>query len=87
VVDKCCICKRNEKSVDHLLHCEVVCTLWNAILSRFGLSWVIPFWVIDLFAYWWTGGHSRSVVVRKIVSSCLLWCLGKERNNRNFEDQ
>jgi hypothetical protein len=27
--------------VDHiLLYCEVVCALWNAIFSLFGLSWV-----------------------------------------------
>jgi len=39
------------ESVDHiLLHCEVARTLWNAIFSRFSLSWVMPFRVVDLFA-------------------------------------
>jgi hypothetical protein len=51
VIDGCCMCKRNRESVDHLLlHCEVDCALWNAIFSRFGLSWVMPLWVVDLFA-------------------------------------
>lgn len=42
VVNMCCMCKMNGESVDHLLHCEVVCALWNIFLSRFGLSWVMP---------------------------------------------
>jgi len=36
------MCKMNGEFVDHLLHCEVVCALWNIFFSRFGLSWVIP---------------------------------------------
>jgi hypothetical protein len=55
------MCEMNEEFADHLLlHCEVA---WNAIFSRFNLSWVMPLQVIDLFACWWTGGRSWSVVV------------------------
>jgi hypothetical protein len=54
--------------VDHLLlHCEVACVLWNAIFSCFGMSWVMPNRVVDLFVCLWTGGCSRSVVVWKMV--------------------
>jgi len=70
-----------------LLHCDVACVLWNAIFSRFSLSWVMPRRVVDLFACWWTGGRSRSAVVRKMVPYCLLWCLWRERNDRLFEDK
>jgi hypothetical protein len=43
VIDRCCMCKMNGESVDHLLlHCEVARALWNAIFSRFSLSWVMP---------------------------------------------
>jgi hypothetical protein len=64
VIDRCCMCKKNGESVDYLLiHCEFACVLWNAIFSRFSLSWVMPRWVVDLFACWWTGGRSWSVVV------------------------
>jgi hypothetical protein len=88
VVDRCCMCKKNRKSVGHLLfHCEIAFALWNAIFTRFGLSWVMPLRVVDLFACWRTGGYSRSTVVWKMVSSCLLWCLSREQNDRNFEDQ
>jgi hypothetical protein len=89
VIDRCCMCKKNEESVDHLLllHCEVACVLWNALFSRFNLSWVMPRRVVDLFACWWTGGCSRSAVVWNMVLCCLLWCLWRERNDRQFEDK
>jgi hypothetical protein len=88
VIDRCCMCKMNGESVDHLLlHCKVARALWNAIFSRFSLSWVMPLRVVDLFACWWTGGRSRSAAVWKMVPCCLLWCLWNERNDRQFEDK
>jgi hypothetical protein len=59
VVDRCCMCKRNEESMVHpFFHCEVACALWNASFSRFGLSWVMPRKVANLYASWWTSGSS-----------------------------
>jgi hypothetical protein len=88
VIDRCCMCKMNGESVDHLvLHCEVSCVLWNAIFSRFSLSWVMPLWVVDLFACWWMGGRSQSAIVWKMVPCCFLWCLWMERNDKQFEDR
>jgi hypothetical protein len=43
--------------------------------------------VVDLFACWWMGGCSWSAVVWKMVPCCLLWCLRRERNDRQFEDK
>ena len=58
VLNRCCMCKRSEEIVDHLLlHCEVASALWYAIFSRFGLAWVMPRWVFDLLAYWWSSGR------------------------------
>jgi hypothetical protein len=88
VIDKCCKCKMNRESVDHLfLYCEVARALWNALFSRFSLSWVMPLRVLDLFACWWTGGRFRSAVVWKMFPCCLLWCLWRECNDRQFEDK
>jgi hypothetical protein len=43
VVEWCCLCKKNGKSIDHiLLHCEVVRELWSCILKLFGVEWVMP---------------------------------------------
>ena len=51
VINRCCICKRSEEMVDHLLlDCEVASALWNAIFSQFGMAWVMPRRVFDLFA-------------------------------------
>jgi hypothetical protein len=35
-----------------LLYCEVACALWNAFFCRFGMSWILPSRVVDLFACW-----------------------------------
>jgi hypothetical protein len=70
------VCKKNGESVDHLLlHCEVACVIWNFFFKCFGLYWVMPRRVVDLFAYWWTAGSTWSVVVWKMVPLCLLCCL------------
>jgi hypothetical protein len=87
IVDRCYLCKRDGETVDHLLlHCDVASTLWNHVVSRFGMSWVMPRRVVNLFACWWKAGKSRSTAVWKMVPICILWCVWKERNLRCFED-
>jgi hypothetical protein len=50
VVEWCCICKKNEESVDHLLfYSEIACALWNTINSV-GLDSIMRRRVVDLFA-------------------------------------
>jgi hypothetical protein len=81
------MCKRSGESVDHLLlHCDVAYAMWSALFSRFGLSWVMPLRVLNLFACWWTYGRPRSAVVWKMVPTLILWCVWKERNDRCFDD-
>jgi hypothetical protein len=88
VVNRCWLCEADEESVDHLLlHCRVTRTLWNAFFTRFGLCWVMPNTVKDLYACWWMGGRSRSAVTWKMVTLCIMWCIWRERNNRCFEDK
>jgi hypothetical protein len=55
--------------------------------SRFRLSWVMPNRIVDLLACWETASETQSIVVWKMMSLCLLWCLQKEMNDRNFEDR
>jgi hypothetical protein len=67
-VDRCCLCKRDGETVNHLLlHCDMASTLWIHVFSRFGMSWVMPKRVIDLFACWWKSGRPRSAAVWKMV--------------------
>jgi hypothetical protein len=53
MINRCCMCRKTEKSMDHLLlHCDVASALCNSLFSSFKLSWIIPRWVIDLLACW-----------------------------------
>ena len=53
VLDWCCMCKRCGEFADHLLlHCPIAYELWTIVFYLFGLQWVMPKGVIDLFAVW-----------------------------------
>ena len=70
-----------------LLHCSMVWERWSVILGLFGIHWVMPCNVLDLWARW--QGHlsdHQNMVVWKIVPHCLMWYLWRERNARHFED-
>jgi hypothetical protein len=87
IVDRCCLCKRDGESMDHILqHCDVASAMWNNIFSRFGISWVMPRSVLDLVACWWKFGRSRSATTWKMVPICLFWCIWRKRNLRCFEN-
>ena len=50
MVDRYCMCKTNEESVDHLLlHCDLVSTIWSVFFSRVGMSLVMPGRVVDMY--------------------------------------
>jgi hypothetical protein len=67
------MCKRSGEFVYLLLHhCEVASALWDVLFSQFGLSWVIPRGVIDLYTCWWTVGSVWSATMWKMVHSFLL---------------
>ena len=88
VIDKCRTCRRNGEYVDHLLlHCDIANAIWIAFSSRFGLSWVIPRHVINMFACWWTSSCPRNVAAWKMMPTCMLWCLWREWNDTSFEDR
>ena len=53
VTEWCYMCKKNAETSDHLLiHCDFATELWNFVLSIFGVQWVMPSSVKDLFACW-----------------------------------
>jgi hypothetical protein len=53
LVSWCCMCKVDAESVDHLLlHCPYAKELWDMIFALFGIHWVMPKRVIDVFNCW-----------------------------------
>ena len=83
LANRCC----NEESVNHLLiFCPVVHSLWMDMLRLFGIDWVMPGSVVDLFFGWyhWLGKHNFDIW--NLVPGCLMWTIWTEWNQRSFED-
>ena len=84
----CYMCKRNAESTDHLLlHCKLASELWSLVFSIFGVEWVMPGSVRNLFACWnQVTRRGSKGLVWKMTPLCLFWCIWRERNLRAFED-
>ena len=53
VLDWCYMCKRWGELVDLLvLHCPIAYELWSLVFCLFGLHWVMPLKVVELFEFW-----------------------------------
>jgi exonuclease III len=87
VLDYCWLCKSNGESISHLLlHCSYATEIWNFFVNIFGISWVMPFGIVDLLSCW--GNGCRNTRIRKVwdmVPLCIFWCIWWERNTRCFE--
>jgi hypothetical protein len=83
----CCMCKADGESIDHLLlHCPYAKELWDMIFTLFGIHWVMPRRVIEVFCCWQGRlGRHRNMVIWKAIPHCLMWCIWRERNARIFE--
>ena len=86
VLDWCYMCKRCGELVDHLLlHCPVAFELWSLVFCLFGIHWVMPHKVIELFESWQGQfGRHRNIDFWRLVPHCLMWCIWSERNARCF---
>ena len=56
------------------------------IFALFGIHWVMPRRVIELFDCW-QGSMRRqqNLVIWRAIPHCLMWCLWRQRNARTFE--
>ena len=88
VTEWCYMCKRSAESTDHLLlHCQMASELWSLVFSTFGVRWVMPGTVKDLFACWsQVGWRGRRRKAWRVAPLCLFWGIWRERNLRAFED-
>ena len=82
------MCKCNSETVDRLfLHCSIAMELWDMVFGLFGISWVMPMFVVELLAYWQGRfGRHRNGYIWIIVPHCLMWFIWDERNSRCFEE-
>ena len=87
VLDWCYMCKRCGESVDHLpLHCSIAWELWSLVFCLFGIQWVMPHTIFELFEAWQGKfARHRHIDVWRLVPHCLIWCIWCERNARSFE--
>ena len=80
------VCKKSGELVNHLLHCPIAYELWSMVWALFGLQWVMPHGVSDLFLSWQGSfGGYQSIDLWRAVPHCVLWCIWRERNSRWFE--
>ena len=81
------MCKRYGKSVDHLLlYCPIAFELWSLVFCLFGIHWVMPHKIIELFESWQGKfGRHRNIGFWRLMPHCLMWCIWSERNARCFE--
>ena len=81
------MCKRCGEVLDHLLlPCPVAFELWSLVFCLFGLHWVMPHKVIQLFeSRQGKFGRHRNIDFWRLMPHCLMWCIWSERNARFFE--
>jgi hypothetical protein len=81
--------KKSGESIDHLLlHCEVARDLWSSLFNLFGVDWVMPRRVRELLVSWGGQEGCRNILeVWRLAPLCLMWCIWRERNARNFENR
>ena len=76
MLNRCYMCKGEEKTSDHsLLHCLKARILWQPIFALFGVEWVMHSLV----------GKKK----RKRLGGCsfmLFWTIWRERNRRALEN-
>uniref|UniRef100_A0A2N9FZT4 Reverse transcriptase domain-containing protein n=1 Tax=Fagus sylvatica TaxID=28930 RepID=A0A2N9FZT4_FAGSY len=82
----CCMCRNGWETWDHLLlHCVQASFLWSAVLRSFGVCWVFPNSIKDLYGWFNSFGKHESEIWN-LVPLCLLWTVWRERNQRIFDD-
>ena len=69
IVNEYPMCLKDEELVHHLtIHCPFAYRVWIAILDMFGMQWVMPRAVDDLFLQWRFGcKYICSRILRKLV--------------------
>lgn len=80
-VSFCCLCKREEEIVDHLLlHCSFAKVV-EYDFALFGVQWVMPRGVVTLCF----SRYPNSGIWKAILHFFFMWCIWRKRNVQSFE--
>jgi hypothetical protein len=79
LVNWCCLCKKSEEIVNHLLiHCEFTSEIWHLVLVLFGVSWAMFGNILELLKCWKMQGQRQfTEAIWKVI---LVWSIWRERN-------
>jgi hypothetical protein len=60
LVNRCCLCKKDEETINHLLiHCESTVDIWHLVFNIFGVSWVMPSNILQFLQCWRLQGRGH----------------------------
>ena len=82
----CSFCNEEEEDLDHLLlHYVVTWKIWTEVLKWWGIQWVVPSSVAELFG-WWIGFRFSGLEkeIWKVIHAVALWCIWVKRNKCKF---
>ena len=85
LVNRCCMCYYNEKSMNHLLLHSPIAHSWVQMLQVFRIQWVMPGSMESLVFCWsyWLGKFTSDIW--NMVPGCLMWVVWMEINQCSFE--
>ena len=88
IVNGCPMRSRDEETAHHLfLHCNLARNVWMILFARFGISWVMPWSVEDLFQLWYFKCRfACDRILWTFLLYAFLWKVWLERNNRIFKN-
>jgi hypothetical protein len=79
LINRCCLCNKNEEAIHFLLHCEFSVDIWHLVLISFGVSWVTPGNVPQLLHCWKFLGHGHSrETIWKVIPTLLIGAFGEK---------
>ena len=72
IINGCPMCLEDEETVHHLLiHCPFAHRVWSALFEMFGMEWVMPRTLEDLFVQWhWRCKFIRGKILLEVSSVC-----------------
>jgi hypothetical protein len=81
LVNWCCLCKKREETVNHLLiHCEFTSEIWHMVLTLFEVLWAMPSNILELLYYWKTQGWGQSKeAIWKVIPPLLMWSILRKK--------